>query len=83
MSRDRNQREIEIFDLLAMIPAEQQPDDLVLPDDDPIHRHANSFHGVTKLIRLHKRSEWLAEQKYRDRLENLESRVKALETKTT
>lgn len=70
-----------VQEVLSMIPPEQHPDDLVLPDDSPVLRRCNVFQGVSKLIRLHKRSEWLAERKYQDRLERLEARVAKLEPK--
>jgi hypothetical protein len=86
MSAFKNQAELDAFiwKLLLLVPVEEHPSTLVLDDQeyrDVGLKEGSCWQAPRQTIRLRQRSEWKAEQLYRDRIAKLEARVKELEAR--
>lgn len=72
-----------MYRLLEIVPSDSLPEEVVLPDDDFFNVEASrqmGFQTPSRLIPIRKRSEWLAERKYREEIKKLKKRIEELET---
>ncbi len=76
-----NQADLEVFmwTLCRIVPADQLPNEIVFEESELEFVRGNSWAAPSKHIHFRSRAQWVAEQKCRDRITLLESRIAALE----
>lgn len=65
--------------LCQIVPVDQLPREVIFDDDESKELLGKGWMGPKGLITFRRRSDWYAEQKYKDRLAVLEARIATLE----
>ncbi len=61
--------------VMKYIKSEQQPDFIVIPDNEWLDSDLGAWQAQTKIIRFKKESEYVAERKYLSRIERIEKQL--------
>lgn len=83
MGVEMNSQDFEEFmrHLISLVPVDQHPTDIVVPDIwfHEATANGNAMYAPTHMIHIRKKSSWDAERKYKSELDDLKSRVEKLE----